>query len=265
MSLRVNALKIAPSDYLVQLRGSGIGAEIQSGGSIVLHRPAPVQILPGFAQGHVSVQDGAAQLAAPLLLSGAGSAQRLRILDACAAPGGKTGHLLELQDCEVTALEVDPVRARRIGENLQRLGLQAKVLTADANAVGDWWDGNLFDAVLLDAPCTASGITRRHPDVLWLRRIGDIAQLALQQKALLQCLWSVLKPGGRLLYCTCSIFQEEGDAQVQTFLANNNNAVLLPSPGHLMPQNGANPQLLNDNQPGDHDGFFYALFEKKSA
>ena len=265
MTLRVNVRKLKPAEYLSTLRACGIAAELQGGNAIVLSAPMPVQALPGFELGHVSVQDGAAQIAAPLLLSLFGNTSQPRILDACAAPGGKTGHLLELCDGEVTALEVDAVRAERIGENLRRLGLSANVITADAMQLDAWWDGTLFDAVLLDAPCTASGITRRHPDVRWLRRPTDVAQLAQQQRQLLQTLWTTLKAGGRLVYCTCSIFEEEGKEQVQTFLANNTNAVLLPSPGHLMPQNGAKSSHLNDNQPGDHDGFFYALFEKRLA
>ena len=265
MSLRPNIRKASPQQYLDSLHASGIGARLQNSGAIVLNEPVSVQTLPGFALGHVSVQDCAAQIAAPLLLCGLGGVSRIKILDACAAPGGKTGHLLELIDAEVTALELDVVRAQKIDENLHRLGLYAKVVTADAVRLKDWWGGELFDAILLDAPCTASGITRRHPDVRWLRRSTDIEQLAHLQQELLQTLWITLKSGGRLVYCTCSIFKEEGEEQVQTFLANNTNAALLPSPGHLMPQNGAKASLLNDNHFGDHDGFFYALFEKRPA
>ncbi|OYT90958.1 MAG: 16S rRNA (cytosine(967)-C(5))-methyltransferase [Burkholderiales bacterium PBB3] len=265
MTLRANVRNVEPAEYLAVLDAHGISATLHDGGAIVLGSPVPVQMLPGFALGHVSVQDSAAQRAAPLLLSMFGGARQLRVLDACAAPGGKTGHLLELIDGDVTALEIDAERAKKITENLQRLGLRANVLTADAVRLNDWWDGELFDAILLDAPCTASGITRRHPDVRWLRRSTDVGQLARQQQELLQTLWATLKPGGRLVYCTCSIFEEEGTQQVQTFLANNTHAALLPSPGHLMPQNGAKTPLLNDNQPGDHDGFFYALFEKRLA
>ena len=224
-----------------------------------------MQDLPGFAQGVVSVQDGAAQLAAPLLLSGLASAGPLHVLDACAAPGGKTAHLLEIADCTVTALDVDPARCEKIHQTLQRLGLQAQVLVADAANVSAWWDGRLFDAILLDAPCSASGIVRRHPDVRWLRRESDIAQLAAIQARLLKALWPLLKPGGRLLYCTCSVFRAEGEDQIQTFLAHNTDAALLPSPGHLMPQSGANGDAVPDNPIGDHDGFYYALLEKRAA
>ena len=264
MALRANSRRTSPEAYLAVLTEAGIAARLDTSGAILLNKAVPVHLLPGFSQGDVSVQDAAAQLAAGLLLKGSTPANTLKILDACAAPGGKTGHLLEMTDGEVTALEIDPERAKRIGQNLDRLGLAAKVLTGNAAHLDAWWDGVPFDAILLDAPCTASGIVRRHPDIRWLRRETDIAQLARLQKELLQVMWRVLKPGGRLLYCTCSLFKAEGEGQVQTFLANNSNAVLLPSPGHLMPQNGANEEVLTDNQPGNHDGFFYALFQKQS-
>ncbi len=215
----------------------------------------------------MSVQDAAAQLAAPLLLHELTppAGRRLRLLDACAAPGGKTAHLLELADAELTALEVDPQRAARIEDTLQRLGLAARVVAADAAAVPDWWDGQPFDGILLDAPCTASGIVRRHPDVRWLRRPGDIAQLAAQQQRLLQALWPLLRPGGRLLYCTCSVFREEGEQRIRAFVAHNNAALLRPAPGHLLPASGLGAEAVRDNPESDHDGFFYALLEKDSA
>ena len=188
-----------------------------------------------------------------------------RILDACAAPGGKTAHLLESMDCDVTALDLDPARCARITQTLERLGLQARVVAGDASRPPDWWDNTFFDAVLLDAPCTASGIVRRHPDVPWLRRETDIAQLALVQARLLRSLWPLLRPGGRMLYGTCSVFRSEGSEQIQTFLAHNTDARLLPSPGHLLPHFDANDGSLPDNRSGDHDGFFYALLEKHAA
>lgn len=264
MALRVNNRRTSSEAYLAVLAQAGVAASLDPSGAILLDKAVPVHLLPGFSQGDVSVQDAAAQLAAGLLLKGLTPTGPLKILDACAAPGGKTGHLLEMADGDVTALEIDAERAKRIGQNLDRLGIAAKVLVGNAAHLTAWWDGVPFDAILLDAPCTASGIVRRHPDVRWLRRETDIAQLARLQKELLQVMWSVLKPGGRLLYCTCSLFKDEGEQQAQTFLANNNNAVLLPSPGHLMPQNGANWDVLTDNQPGNHDGFFYALFQKQS-
>ncbi len=265
MALRVNQRKGQPIAYLARLSEAGISAALDPSGAILLNKPVPVHLLPGFEDGHVSVQDGAAQLAAPLLLEYLPTGCDIRLLDACAAPGGKTGHLLEVTDAQVIALEVDPLRAQRIGQNLSRLGLSAQVVCADARRPNGWWDGTLFDGILLDAPCTASGIVRRHPDVRWLRRETDIQQLALLQQELLTVMWALLKPGGALLYCTCSVFKAEGEQQTETFLANNNNARLLPSPGHLMPQSSANGGDLTDNQRGDHDGFFYALFRKQPA
>lgn len=265
MTLRANVRKTTPQDYLATLNHAGIEAQMMAGGSIVLERAVPVQQLPGFDQGLVSVQDAAAQIAARLLLDGMEFTRDMRILDACAAPGGKTGHLLELCDANVIALEVDPQRADRIHQNLQRLELHAQIMTADASQPDRWWDGNPFDAILLDAPCTASGIVRRHPDVRWLRRETDVAQLAIVQKRMLNALWGLLRPGGRLLYCTCSLFRAEGSSQVQTFLAHNTDAVLLPSPGHLIPRSGVKVEHVPDNEPCDHDGFYYALLQKRMA
>ena len=186
-----------------------------------------------------------------------------RMLDACAAPGGKTGHLLELYPrAEVLALDVDEARCERIYQNLKRLSLSAKVRAADAGQPAQWWDGQLFDAILLDAPCTASGIVRRHPDVRWLRRPTDSAQLAKTQAALLKALWPLLASGGRLLYCTCSVFKAEGDETVQAFLQRNTDALLHPSPGHLIPGQIPNGLPVVDNPLGEHDGFYYALLEK---
>jgi 16S rRNA (cytosine967-C5)-methyltransferase len=265
MCLRVNALQTTVPDYLRALADGGIAAHAVGASGIELARAVPVGQLPGFASGRVSVQDAAAQLAAPLLLDGLPDLKNARVLDACAAPGGKTGHLLELGVSHVVALDVDALRCERIDQNLARLGLHAQVLAADAARPERWWDGQPFDAILLDAPCTASGIVRRHPDVRWLRRETDIAQLAAQQKALLQALWPLLAVGGRLLYCTCSVFLAEGAQQVQTFLAHNKDAALLPSPGHLIPSINAKTAELPDNQHGDHDGFFYALLQKQAV
>ena len=265
MSLRVNARQTSRDAYLHELVAAGIAATPNGAGGVILGAALPVRQIPGFEAGYVSVQDAAAQMAAPLLLTGLSLPSAGRVLDACAAPGGKTGHLLELFDGEVTALEVDSMRVVKISQNMQRLGLVAKVLTADVLNPQSWWDGQLFDAILLDAPCTASGIVRRHPDVRWLRRETDVNQLAGVQGKMLKTLWAMLKPGGRLVYCTCSLFIAEGQGQVQTFLAHNSDAVLLPSPGHLMPRNGANSGVLPDNLISDHDGFFYALLEKRMA
>jgi 16S rRNA (cytosine967-C5)-methyltransferase len=156
------------------------------------------------------------------------------------------------------------VRCERIHQNLQRLGLHAEARAADAADTAAWWDGEPFDAILLDAPCTASGIVRRHPDVRWLRRESDVAQLAAQQKRLLTALWPLLKPGGHLVYCTCSVFRAEGDAQIAAFLAHNSTAYLRPGPGHLWPRSGVDGGGLPDNQPSDHDGFFYAVLQKSA-
>ena len=264
MTLRVNRLRTSVPAYQQRLKAAGLppGRAVGAQG-IELAQPVPVQRLPGFAEGDASVQDAAAQLAAPLLLQGLSAQRPLRVLDACAAPGGKTGHLLELRpDAQVLALEIDPARTERIHQNLQRLGLHAQVLAADAGRVQDWWDGQAFDAILLDAPCTASGIVRRHPDVRWLRRPEDSAQLARTQLALLDALWPLLVPGGRLLYCTCSLFHTEGQAIVQAFLARNTEASLQPSPGHLIPCATPLGLSVEDNPLGEHDAFYYALLEK---
>jgi 16S rRNA (cytosine967-C5)-methyltransferase len=260
MSLRVNRQKTSVAAYQTLLETAGIGIKIQAkspatpefsaGSAIILEKPVPVQRLPHFADGWVSVQDVAAQMAAPLLLQ----KSPLRILDACAAPGGKTGHLLELapNNATVLALEIDAKRVPRIHENLHRLGVQAEVRVADAAHITTWWDGQLFDAILLDAPCTASGIVRRHPDVRWLRRESDIAQLATLQRQIVEALWATLRVGGRLVYCTCSVFRAEGSEQIEAFLARHADAALLPSCGHLIAD-------------ADYDGFYYALLEKRET
>ena len=269
--LRINEQKTTPAQYLHALAAINIEAYPVSEHGVVLANAQPIPSLPGFAEGHFSVQDAAAQLAAPLLVKGLlprHSGSRLNILDACAAPGGKTAHLLELVDADVTALDMDARRCERIGQNLQRLGLQASVVVGDAGQPDAWWSGALFDAILLDAPCTASGIVRRHPDVRWLRRPTDISQLAAVQAQLLETLWPLLRPGGRLVYCTCSVFRAEGQTQIETFVTHHTDAVLMPSPGHLLPQSSATSPAsptLPDNLAGEHDGFYYALLEKRNA
>lgn len=267
MILRVNSRKMAAALYLQELSAINFEASQVGVHGVVLAKACAVTQLPGFREGYVSVQDAAAQRAAPLLLNGLQGAggQALKILDACAAPGGKTAHLLELADCEVTALDIDAQRCERIKENLVRLNLSAKIVVADAGQPQSWWDGQLFDGILLDAPCTASGIVCRHPDVRWLRRPSDIAQLAQLQKRLLEKLWPLVKVGGRLLYCTCSVFKAEGENQVKAFLAHHTQARLLPSPGHLLPQSRAHVGDILDNQDHEHDGFYYALLEKHAA
>ncbi len=265
MTLRVNVRQSNVDAFLKKLDATGLQAAATGPFGVTLLHPCPVQDIPGFSEGEVSVQDAAAQLAAPLLLDGLASVAPLHVLDACAAPGGKTAHLLEFANCTVTALELDPLRGEKIHQTLHRLNLEANVVVADAANVASWWDGQLFDAILLDAPCSAAGIVRRHPDVRWLRRETDIAQLAGIQSRLLKALWRTLKPGGRLLYCTCSVFKAEGADQIEAFLARNMDANLLPSPGHLLPGHSAPATAVLDNPYGDHDGFYYALLEKRSA
>ena len=196
----------------------------------------------------------------PMLLQAGGTSLRAgaRILDACAAPGGKTAHLLELGDFDVTALDADPERLKRIADTLGRLGLKARTIAADASRPADWWDGQAFDAILLDAPCSASGIVRRHPDVRWLRRDTDIAALARTQDAILNALWPLLKPGGHLLYCTCSVFKMEGQDRIDAFLQRTADAQALPAPGHLLPV----VEYLDPTGQDRGDGFFYALLTK---
>jgi 16S rRNA (cytosine967-C5)-methyltransferase len=265
MAVRVNTRLISRDALQSHWRAQGIDTEVSGEVGLLLRQARGVHNLPGFQEGWWSVQDLGAQLAAPTLLQGlqAAAGQGLRVLDACAAPGGKTAHLLEMSDADVLALDIDAARCQRIEENLQRLHLKAQVRAADAAHPSTWWDGQAFDAILLDAPCTASGIVRRHPDIPWLRRGSDVAGLAKQQQALLQALWPLVKPGGRLLYCTCSLFKQEGQGQIDSFLVNNTQARLLPSPGQLKPASSANPAGVLDNGLRDHDGFFYALLERR--
>ena len=267
MTLRVNTSRTNREALQSEWAQHGLTAEAVGQQGLVLAQALPVRDIPGFSEGLCSVQDAAAQCAAQLLLDGMATPAPLRILDACAAPGGKTAHLLELLDAQsqVTALDIDPQRCERIAQNLQRIGRTAQVIAADAALTTSWWDGRQFDAILLDAPCTASGIVRRHPDVRWLRRETDVAQLAKIQKNLLKQLWPLVRPGGRLLYCTCSVFKAEGEQQVKAFVEHNTDAHLRPSLGHLRPQSGTGAGVSADNLSGDHDGFFYALLEKRLA
>jgi 16S rRNA (cytosine967-C5)-methyltransferase len=265
MDLRINPRRTSAQAYAARLAEQGIEARVPGPACVTLREPRPVAQLPGFAQGEVSVQDAAAQLAAPLLL-GAGLPVGARVLDACAAPGGKTAHLLELADLEVTALDRDATRLKRVAQTLDRLGLHARIVCADAADTASWWDGKRFEAILLDAPCSASGIVRRHPDVRWLRRASDIDALALTQARLLDSLWPLLEPGGRLLYCTCSVFRREGQSQIDAFLQRQPDASLAlkpASPGHLLPLADNDPPAeLAPARASPGDGFFYALIEK---
>lgn len=264
MTLRVNARHGSTEAYVQRLADSGLTARAVGPQAVRLDTAVPVQQLPGFADGDVSVQDAAAQQAAALLL-GSGLPPGARVLDACAAPGGKTAHLLELGELDVLALDADAGRLERVHDTLQRLSLQARTVAADSRTPAAWWDGRPFDAILLDAPCSASGIVRRHPDVRWLRRPGDIPALARTQGELLDALWPLLAPGGRLLYCTCSVFRAEGQDVIDAFLQRQAGASQAPppaSPGHLLPLPD-NPG--NGGAPGSGaspDGFFYALLLK---
>lgn len=269
MVLRINRRKRSQADYLRDLAAAGMPAVPVGCDGAELLQAQPVEHLPGWAEGQVSVQDAAAQMAAPLLLDSACLPAGARVLDACAAPGGKTAHLLECADLDVLALDIDADRCQRIHDNLQRLGVRAEVKVADAAEPVRWWDGRPFAAILLDAPCTASGIVRRHPDVRWLRRPEDIQQLALQQSRLLEALWPLLQPGGHLLYCTCSVFKAEGEEQVRAFLSHHADAHALPAPGHLLTgqvvqesDSGGATLAMGDNGSRGTDGFFYALLRK---
>ncbi len=278
MTLRVNARRGSGTAYVQRLAALGRGAALLDdppwqalgrGQAVVLDEPCPVVALHGFAEGEVSVQDAAAQRAAPLLLQGGDGTAPLppgaRVLDACAAPGGKTAHLLELAELEVLALDSDPVRLARARDTLKRLQLKAELKAGDARQPRTWWDGRPFDAILLDAPCTASGIVRRHPDVRWLRRADDVHALAHVQAELLEALWPLLKPGGRLLYATCSVFRDEGSRQIDAFLQRPRPGAPrldAASPGHLLPTPDNAPQGLPARGAMLQDGFFYALIHK---
>lgn len=265
MWLRVNRKRFTARDYVRRLSGDGHALLPGFVHAIRLATPVPVETLPGFDDGDVSVQDAAAQIAAPWLLMHGG----MRILDACAAPGGKTGHLLELAspDSALTAIDVDPDRLEGVRDNLQRLGLDATVLAADASKPGDWWDGRPFDRILLDAPCSGSGVIRRHPDIKLLRKESDIVSLTARQEALLEALWPLLAPSGRLLYATCSVLEAENDGIVGAFLGRHGDAQedrVLPNYNirDLMVETTCGFQVL----PGIQglDGFYYACLERTS-
>lgn len=279
-SLRVNARRCSGAAWLQRAQDSGragrlLPGALLAGQAVQMAQACPVQHLPGFVQGEVSVQDAAAQQAVGLLLAaGPALGPGARVLDACAAPGGKTAQLLERCDARLLALDSDAQRLQRVHETLQRLGLQdperCRLLAADARHPTSWWDGQPFDAIVLDAPCTASGIVRRHPDIRWLRRPADVGALARMQAELLDALWPLLAPGGRLVYATCSIFRSEGQDQVDAFLQRlpPGTARLDPaSPGHLLPL-ADNPRQTGASAgtpPAADDGFFIALLHKTSS
>ena len=259
MWIRVNQQHHTIEQYLQLLELAEIEVELvdEKSSAIKLTTALDVNKLPGFADGWVSVQDGAAQQAATLLNSQAGDT----VLDCCAAPGGKTCHILELTPklASMPAIDIEESRLLRVEENLARLNLTAKVITADA-ASQDWWDGKLFDRILIDAPCSGTGVIRRHPDIKWLRKADDIEKLVVLQQQILKNIWSLLKPGGTLLYATCSILPEENSQQIQQFISENNNAKLVP-----ISENDKNIgwQILPNEQ--SMDGFYYAKLEKQPA
>lgn len=246
MTLRINRRKTTSEAYQALLQENGIEFVPLSEFALVLSKPMPVDSLPGFAQGLASVQDLGAQQAASLLDLEDG----MRVLDACAAPGGKSAHILEAASVDLLSLDNSPSRTRQIGENFERLGLAGKILTADASDIASWWDGIFFQRILADVPCSASGVVRRHPDIKWLRRPEDIESFAAQQIVILDALWQTLESGGKLLYSTCSVFEEENMRLVELFLKRHAEATLLADEGL---------QLLPDDK---QDGFFYARIQK---
>ncbi len=255
MWLRVNRRRHGRDEYSSLLEQAGIGHSLNPAfrDGIKLDKPCDVNTLPGFKDGTCSVQDAAAQLAGALLEAQNGE----RILDACAAPGGKTCHILETAAVEMTALDADETRLQRVQQNLDRLGFNAHLLCADASS-NAWFDGNAFDRILLDVPCSATGVIRRHPDIKWLRRASDIDELVKLQSAILDNIWPMLKPGGTLVYATCSVLPDENAQQIAAFLARHSDAVHQPLNEHDTPDNPG-WQFL----PGESDGFYYAKLMKR--
>lgn len=269
MTLRVNQQKQKVDIFRALLKSSlDCESHALSGmpSALILGEPKDVRQLPGFAEGEFSVQDAGAQMAAPLLQPQAGD----RILDACAAPGGKTAHLFEVQpDIKVTALDISEERLARVEENCQRLGFNAELIAADAAQPDEWWSGEPYDRILLDVPCSASGVIRRHPDIKHLRREEDISALVDLQRQILNRSWPLLKPGGRLLYVTCSLFKAENEQQIEWFLQQCDDAQIVELPSWLtqyQPQENLRQQAqglqLLPLAP-ENDGFYYALLEKK--
>jgi 16S rRNA (cytosine967-C5)-methyltransferase len=251
MTLRVNKQCGTTVAYQALLAEQDMVASITAPDALLLEKPVNVDRLPGFSDGWVSVQDAGAQFAASLLDLKWG----MRVLDACSAPGGKTAHILESVDVDMVAVDKDAKRLRRVEENLQRLQLRAQLIAGDAAKPEAWWDGKKFDRILADVPCSASGVVRRHPDIKWLRRREDIDSFAAQQIEILRALWPLLKPNGKLLYATCSVFKQENEQVVAEFLAGHADARRVSI---ALPENSQG-QLLPDAQ---HDGFFYALLHK---
>ena len=258
LMLRANRRRTTRENLLERLREAGytVDAHAWLADAIVLPHSTDVTRMPGFAEGHFAVQDGAAQIATDLAQARDG----LRVLDACAAPGGKACHLLERADVALTALESDAGRARRISQNLERLGLSAELVIGDAGQPDAWWDGRPFDRILIDAPCSATGVLRRRPDVRLHRRDSDIAALAAQQRRILEALWPLLAPGGRLLYVTCSLLKAENEAVVGEFLASRPEARVAPIALPAGQAAAAGWQILPGD--GDLDGMYYAVLER---
>ena len=255
MTLRINRRKTNVDAYLARLAEAGLDASSLGHEAIILKQPLPVDRIPGFHDGQVSVQDYGAQLAAHLLQP----EDDMKVLDACCAPGGKTGHILETADVQMTGVDSDTQRLQRVESNLQRLDLRANLMVGDAAEPGTWWNGQPFDRILADVPCSASGIVRRHVDIKWLRRESDVEAFASQQAAILDALWRLLAKDGKLLYATCSVLHEENQQQIDRFLKTHADA-----------RQTALPELLNNYQQqngqlrpcAEHDGFFYAILQK---
>ena len=245
MTLRVNRRRVSTDEYLDRLRGAGLDADIVGASALRLRDPCPVERLPGFFDGDVSIQDAGAQRAALLLDAHDG----MSVLDACAAPGGKCAHVLELADVRMTALDVEPRRLAGLRTTLERLQLQADVRAGDCTRPESWWDRKSFDRIIADVPCSGSGVVRRHPDIKWLRRPSDLAGFAGRQGAILDALWRLLAPGGTLLYVTCSVFPEENEAVVDAFCRRTPEARLLGLPDGQPPAAPPGPT---------QDGFFHA-------
>lgn len=270
LTVRVNLRKTSLAEYQRLLKEAGFVSRVVAEQALVIEPACEVSRLPGWHDGWVSVQDAAAQVAAILMPVREGD----RVLDACAAPGGKTTHLLERYDCSVTALDHDARRLASVAANLERLGLSASVLRGDAAHPGSWWDGRPFDHILLDAPCSASGVSRRVPDARWLRRRGDLTTLAATQLRLLEGLWPLLRAGGTLLFATCSVFRAEGPAVVERFLASSPDARAVPMPPESLRGLDVHPvggrQAIGMTllpiavQDRDHDGFYYCLIGKRA-
>lgn len=262
MSLRVNTRRAEFNSVMAELAAAGIAARAYGETfpqCVLLERPMPVARLPGFAEGRVSVQDAGAQLAAPWLDLAPGQ----RVLDACAAPGGKAAHVLELADVELVALDIEGARAAMIEANLSRLGLVGRIEVADCCALDDWWDGRPFDRVLIDVPCSASGVVRRHPDIKWLRRKADVARFAAQGRSFLDALWRVLAPGGKMLFVTCSLFAEENHQQVAAFCDRHADCrrISLASGSGFEAGSSTEYLLL---PTATHDGFYFASIAKRN-